>query len=282
MTQKASNELEQLSAEKERYRVIAELTSDYAYSLRADSETRVVLDWANGAYSRLTGLGETDLHRGVTQARWIKTAHTGDRASMQKRVDTLLSGESITTEYKIVSKTGETRWLRDIGRPILDDDGRVIRIYCAAQDITEDMRKAELIDDRTLDPKALCGNLRKFRHKLKLSQKVFGQTFGEYSQRQITSYETGESEIPLGLLLRIRDAGYPLDVVLGEGKTTALDQVVGYLAASARAHDKARQSAQSICDMLANECQTIKDIMRELGLPDDLKNGARMRRRRPA
>ncbi len=282
MAQKMSNELEQLSAEKERYRVIAELTSDYAYSLRADSETKVVLDWANGAYSRLTGLGETDLHRGVTQARWIKTAHTTDRAAMQKRVDTLLSGESITTEYKIVSKTGETRWLRDIGRPILDDDGRVIRIYCAAQDITEDMRKAELIEDRTLDPKALCGNLRKFRHKLKLSQKVFGQTFGEYSQRQITSYETGESEIPLGLLLRIRDAGYPLDVVLGEGKTTALDQVVGYLAASARAHDKARQSAQSICDMLANECQTIKDIMRELGLPDDLKNGARMRRRRPA
>ena len=282
MAQKANSELEQLTSEKERYRVIAELTSDYAYSLRADSETKVVLDWANGAYSRLTGLGETDLHRGVTQARWIKTAHTTDRAAMQKRVDTLLSGESITTEYKIVSKTGETRWLRDIGRPILDDDGRVIRIYCAAQDITEDMRKAELIDDRTLDPKALCGNLRKFRHKLKLSQKVFGQTFGEYSQRQITSYETGESEIPLGLLLRIRDAGYPLDVVLGEGKTTALDQVVGYLAASARAHDKARQSAQSICDMLANECQTIKDIMRELGLPDDLKNGARMRRRRPA
>ena len=282
MAQKMSNELEQLSAEKERYRVIAELASDYAYSLRADSETKVVLDWANGAYSRLTGLGETDLHRGVTQARWIKTAHTTDRASIQKRVDTLLSGESITTEYKIVSKTGETRWLRDIGRPILDDDGRVIRIYCAAQDITEDMRKAELIEDRTLDPKALCGNLRKFRHKLKLSQKVFGQTFGEYSQRQITSYETGESEIPLGLLLRIRDAGYPLDVVLGEGKTTALDQVVGYLAASARAHDKARQSAQSICDMLANECQTIKDIMRELGLPDDLKNGARMRRRSAA
>ncbi len=282
MAQKMSNELEQLSAEKERYRVIAELTSDYAYSLRADTETKVVLDWANGAYSRLTGLGETDLHRGVTQARWIKTAHTTDRAAMQKRVDTLLSGESITTEYKIVSKTGETRWLRDIGRPILDDDGRVIRIYCAAQDITEDMRKAELIEDRTLDPKALCGNLRKFRHKLKLSQKVFGQTFGEYSQRQITSYETGESEIPLGLLLRIRDAGYPLDVVLGEGKTTALDQVVGYLAASARAHDKARQSAQSICDMLANECDTIKEIMRELGLPDDLKNGARMRRRRAA
>ena len=44
----------------------------------------------------------------------------------------------------------------------LDDDGRVIRIYSAAQDITEDMRKAELIDDRTLDPKALSGNLRKF------------------------------------------------------------------------------------------------------------------------
>ena len=33
---------------------------------------------------------------------------------------------------------------------------------------------------------------------------------------------------------------------------------------------------------LAKECDTIKEIMRELGLPDDLKTGARMRRRRPA
>ena len=282
MAQKTESALDQLASEKERYRIIAELTSDYAYSMRAESETKVVLDWANGAYSRLTGLGEADTKRGVTQARWLKTAHTEDRASLQQRLDTLLSGEAVTTEYKVVSKTGEPRWVRDVGRPMLDDDGRVVRIYSAAQDITEDMRQAELIDDRTLDPKALSGNLRRFRHKLKLSQKVFGQTFGDYSQRQITSYETGESEIPLGLLLRIRDAGYPLDVVLGEGKTTALDQVVGYLAASARAHDKARQSAQSICDMLAGECHTIKEIMRELGLPDDLKNGARMRRRRAA
>ena len=118
MAQKAESAVDKLTSEKERYRVIAELTSDYAYSMRAESETKVVLDWANGAYSRLTGLGEADTNRGVTQARWIKTAHNEDRPALQKRLDTLLSGEATTTEYKVVSKTGETRWVRDIGRPI--------------------------------------------------------------------------------------------------------------------------------------------------------------------
>ena len=46
---------------------------------------------------------------------------------------------------------------------------------------------------------AIGSNLRRFRQQLRLTQSIFGQAFGGYSQRQITSYETGEIEIPMGL-----------------------------------------------------------------------------------
>src|SRR5262249_50575531 len=42
------------------------------------------------------------------------------------------------SEERIVSRDGETRWLRDYGRAVWDEEtGRVTRIYGAVEDITE-------------------------------------------------------------------------------------------------------------------------------------------------
>src|SRR5215813_6559710 len=157
------------------------------------------------------------------------------------------AGQPDTSEFRILTKSGETRWLRNHGRPVWDEEqGRVVRLYGAGQDISERKRLEELVRERVLRPKDLAGNLRKFRQRLRLTQVAFGQAFGGYSQRQITSYETGEIEIPLGLLLSIRKKGYPLEVVLGESQTDALDKVVGYLSLSWRVHETAKRLTESV------------------------------------
>src|SRR5262245_57665312 len=51
--------------------------------------------------------------------------------------------------------------------------------------------------------------LKDFEIGLNASQEAFGKVFGEYTRRQIHAYETGESEIPIALLLAIRDKGIP-------------------------------------------------------------------------
>jgi C4-dicarboxylate-specific signal transduction histidine kinase len=55
----------------------------------------------------------------------------------------LLSGRSIISELRVMASDGRVRWLRDHARPLWDDAAaRVVRIFGAAQDIT-DRREAE-------------------------------------------------------------------------------------------------------------------------------------------
>src|SRR5262249_51389147 len=82
---------------------------------------------------------------------------------------------------------------------------------------------------KSLQNSEIQANLKKFRKKLNLSQEAFGKVFGEYTRRQIHSYETGESEIPIALLLAVRDKGYPVEVILGPTEqATLVTEIVGY------------------------------------------------------
>ncbi|HEY0735124.1 MAG TPA: ATP-binding protein, partial [Herpetosiphonaceae bacterium] len=63
----------------------------------------------------------------------------------QQSVETLIAGNKTETEFRIITKTGEERWLYNCARPEWDDQqGRVVRIIGAASDITERKRA----DDR--------------------------------------------------------------------------------------------------------------------------------------
>ena len=56
----------------------------------------------------------------------------------RRRLQRLLAGEEDVSEYRIVTRDGETRWLRDYGRAVWDEAaGRVTRIYGAVEDITD-------------------------------------------------------------------------------------------------------------------------------------------------
>jgi GAF domain-containing protein len=58
----------------------------------------------------------------------------------------LLDGDADVSQYRIVAKDGETRWMLDYARPVWDEaEDRVVRVYGAAQDITERMRAEELL-----------------------------------------------------------------------------------------------------------------------------------------
>lgn len=257
---------EQLRQSEERYRIVSEITSDYAYAFRVALDGRLEIEWITAAITAISGFTREEIE---ARGGWSSLVSREDLPVVREHWARLLTGQPDTSEFRIVTKQGEVRWLRSYGRPVWEETaGRVVRIFGAGQDITERKRLEELVRERVLHPKDLASNLRKFRQQLGLTQVTFGRAFGGYTQRQITSYETGEIEIPLGLLLSIRSSGYPLEVVLGESQTNdALNELIGYLSTSRRAHEAARHLAENLLRVLESENTTVGSLLSRLGIP---------------
>jgi len=257
---------EQLRQSEERYRIVSEITSDYAYAFCVSPDGKLMLEWITAAFTAISGFSPEEIQ---TQDGWGRLVFPEDMPILREHWARLLAGQSDASEFRILAKTGEVRWLRNYGRPVWDEaQSCVVRLYGAGQDVTERKRLEELVRERVLRPKDLAVNLRKFRQQLGLTQVAFGKAFGGYSQRQITSYETGEIEIPLGLLLTIRSNGYPLEVVLGSSQTNdALNEVLSYLSTSRRVHEAARQLAENLLRILEGEGTMVTTLMSRLGIP---------------
>jgi PAS domain S-box-containing protein len=127
--------LEALRESEERYRTVSELTSDYADALRVEPDGSLTREWVTGAFTRITGFTPDEL---PPQDGWKRIVHPDDYPIFHRRLETLLSGQPDVSEYRIITKSGEVRWLRAHGRPIWDESkSRIVRYVGAARDITE-------------------------------------------------------------------------------------------------------------------------------------------------
>lgn len=126
---------EALRQSEERYRVISELTTDFAYSYRLEPSGLGIQEWITDAFTKITGYQPEDV---LTSKQWWRLTHPEERPSLREAQASVARGESGVWEYRIFAKDGRTLWLRFFARPIMDEaTGRVVRIYGAAQDITQ-------------------------------------------------------------------------------------------------------------------------------------------------
>ena len=128
--------LERLRISEERYRRVSELCSDFAYASRIDSNGSERLEWINEAFQRTTGFAPDQFD---ARGGWASFVHPGDAPSIAERASALAAGRSCASEFRILTKSGGQRWLRDVARPV-DRGEEGAQILGAAQDITE--RKA--------------------------------------------------------------------------------------------------------------------------------------------
>ena len=134
-------------------------------------------------------------------------------------------------------------------------------------DITERKRLEEMLREQVIQPHDVASRLRDFRKTLNLSQKAFGQAFGAYSQRQMNSYESGETEIPIGLLLAIKNKGYSLDVVLAPSRGDIFNRLVEQISLSEKTRGVAQQLLDALSRILTQEQRTLDILLKKLGLP---------------
>jgi PAS domain S-box-containing protein len=136
---------EGLRESEERYRKISALSSDFAASYWIEPDGSLKVEWATEAFLRITGHSPEEIAAG---GGIVSITHPEDKEILERRQRDLLTGKPDTSEYRILTKSGEVIWLRDYVRSDWGvPEGRVVRIYGAAQDITERKKAEEELED---------------------------------------------------------------------------------------------------------------------------------------
>ncbi|MEW5858260.1 MAG: PAS domain S-box protein [Cyanobacteriota bacterium] len=128
---------------KEQYRVIRviSVTSDAECTI-VTPDGQMITEWVSEAFLRVSGYTFAEIS---TPEGWRRLIHPDDWLKQQNLLN-LVSGHSSVSEHRIVTRSGEVRWLRDDARSQWDKrKSRVIPILGALQDITERKQAEALI-----------------------------------------------------------------------------------------------------------------------------------------
>ncbi len=125
----------QLKSSEERRHGIFKDIFGFAYDFRIEADGTVVCECVTEAFVSITGYTakELDMRGGL-----IALIHPADVPVFLQHRDRLFDGQSHISEFRIITKNGEIEWLRDYAQPVWSEtQGRAVRIYGTAQNITE-------------------------------------------------------------------------------------------------------------------------------------------------
>ena len=125
-----------LRASESRYRILSQITSDFAYSFNLLPDQTWASEWMTEAFTRITGYTASE----IATSGWpeCNCIHPEDREMLQEQIQSRDGSREEISEYRIVTKAGEIRWLWDCRQVVWDEaENRAVGIYGACQDITE-------------------------------------------------------------------------------------------------------------------------------------------------
>jgi len=137
-------ERERLDKSNEFHAAIAGLSSDFAFAARVEPEGKVVFEEVTEGFERLLGFTLEELQ---TRGGWSALIHPEDAAQARSDVSRLLRGSTVEGELRWVAKDGRVLRLRHRTRPITDDEGRVVRLYGANENVTQERTMERALRD---------------------------------------------------------------------------------------------------------------------------------------
>ncbi len=166
---------EALMASEGRYRMVSEITSDYAYGFKVSPDGELFIEWVTGALERITGYSQVEL---TSMGGWEKLMLPDDTPIALSQYKALMSGEARTIEYRIQTKDGDIRWMEDRARAIWDsEESRTTYIFGAVRDITE-RKEAEQARARSQQLLLALSQAGQAVQRTLLPQKIY-ETVGE-------------------------------------------------------------------------------------------------------
>src|ERR1044072_3596234 len=123
----------------ERFRIISELISNFAYSSRIAPDGSVTVEWITDSFTQYAGYTLDEINAGG----WQSIIHPDDLHLALEQADKIRAGEDCIYELRSQAREGGTKWVRNYLRPVMDNQHRLIHVHGAAIDITEDKRHME-------------------------------------------------------------------------------------------------------------------------------------------
>jgi len=145
MIQKQKETETVLRSGEERYRHISELISDYAIGATIGPDGKYSLDWASGAIEQMTGYSPEELYN---KGKYKDIVHPDDRELLWQSVHDLAANKGFELEFRIITRSGEVRWINHRARPVWDEkQQKLVGFYSAGQDITSRKRAEEQLKE---------------------------------------------------------------------------------------------------------------------------------------
>ncbi len=137
VTERAA-QLDELERSRQQYRLFTELASDYVYVVDLENPAPAP-EIIAGSFERTTGYTPQEI---AELGGWFQVIAEEDRSTFGEPWEVLRAGRPTTKEYRIRTKRGEERWLRDHVEPIREN-GRLVAVMGGVQDVTEKRLLAE-------------------------------------------------------------------------------------------------------------------------------------------
>ncbi|MGB9031186.1 MAG: PAS domain S-box protein [Acidobacteriaceae bacterium] len=133
-----------LKASEEKFRQLAENIHEVFWMMNAEG-TQVL--YVGPAYEPIWGRTCASLYSSPMD--WMEAIHPDDREHAHTTFLRQLQGETIDSEYRILTPDGQEKWIRDRAFPVRDPNGDLIRVAGIAEEITERKRyESDLIRAR--------------------------------------------------------------------------------------------------------------------------------------
>lgn len=130
-------------------RALQESTARFAQFSNASSDVLWIrnaetldLEYLSHAFERLYGLDCGAMLANPTLESWTNLILPEDRHKVHDALDRVRAGQRMVIEYRIRRGDGAVRWMRNTKFPLLDSEGRVVRIGGIGHDCTEEIEAA--------------------------------------------------------------------------------------------------------------------------------------------
>lgn len=156
--------VEALRASEERFRELAANSQDVIWIL---DPHKCQLEFVSDAFDALWGLPREIVMQDL--GRWRDRVHPDDRPTVLEALRRTIEGERIGVDYRVCHPDGSVRYVRDVGFPIRDAAGAVVRVAGICRDVTR-WRQSERAQAQALEERMLL--LREINHRVKNNLQV--------------------------------------------------------------------------------------------------------------